>query len=80
MRFHCSVVISNLGDMLCPMAGHPSCMQFSASLSLVVRTYRWQCIECKTCHLCGTSENDVRTFPNLIKIPLSIRIALDVCT
>lgn len=25
-----------------------------------VKTYRWQCIECKCCNLCGTSENDVR--------------------
>ena len=33
-------------------------MQFSESLSAVVRTYRWQCIECKSCHFCGTSEND----------------------
>lgn len=40
-----------------PLA-HPSCMQFSAALSAVVRTYRWQCIECKSCHFCGTSEND----------------------
>jgi hypothetical protein len=23
-----------------------------------VRKYPWQCIECKTCTLCGTSEND----------------------
>ena len=37
---------------------HPSCMQFSESLSAVVHTYRWQCIECKSCHFCGTSEND----------------------
>lgn len=37
---------------------HPSCMQFSQSLSTVVHTYRWQCIECKSCHFCGTSEND----------------------
>ena len=37
---------------------HPSCMQFSDSLSAVVHTYRWQCIECKSCHFCGTSEND----------------------
>lgn len=33
-------------------------MQFSDSLSNVVHTYRWQCIECKSCHFCGTSEND----------------------
>lgn len=25
-----------------------------------VKTYRWQCIECKCCNICGTSENDVR--------------------
>ena len=24
----------------------------------MVHTYRWQCIECKSCHFCGTSEND----------------------
>ncbi|KAG8126087.1 hypothetical protein E2320_021243, partial [Naja naja] len=23
-----------------------------------VKTYQWQCIECKSCSLCGTSEND----------------------
>ena len=23
-----------------------------------VKQYAWQCIECKTCTLCGTSEND----------------------
>ena len=33
-------------------------MQFSESLSTVVHMYRWQCIECKSCHFCGTSEND----------------------
>lgn len=25
-----------------------------------VRKYRWQCIECKCCSICGTSDNDVR--------------------
>lgn len=28
-------------------------------MTAAVRTYRWQCIECKSCSLCGTSENDV---------------------
>ncbi|KAF2361466.1 Zinc finger PHD-finger [Trinorchestia longiramus] len=23
-----------------------------------VKRYRWQCIECKCCTLCGTAEND----------------------
>ncbi|KAJ8369063.1 hypothetical protein SKAU_G00090910 [Synaphobranchus kaupii] len=38
--------------------GHPSCLQFTVNMTAAVRTYRWQCIECKSCSLCGTSEND----------------------
>ncbi|KAM8794034.1 zinc finger protein neuro-d4 [Eudromia elegans] len=42
----------------CGRAGHPSCLQFTVNMTAAVRTYRWQCIECKSCSLCGTSEND----------------------
>ncbi|XP_048378501.1 zinc finger protein neuro-d4 isoform X3 [Stegostoma tigrinum] len=37
---------------------HPSCLQFTVNMTAAVRTYRWQCIECKSCSICGTSEND----------------------
>lgn len=40
-------------------AGHPSCLQFTPIMMAAVKTYRWQCIECKCCNVCGTSENDV---------------------
>lgn len=43
--------------------GHPSCLQFTVNMTAAVRTYRWQCIECKSCSLCGTSENDVSARP-----------------
>ncbi|XP_043935643.1 zinc finger protein neuro-d4 isoform X2 [Protopterus annectens] len=43
----------------CGRSGHPSCLQFTVNMTTAVRTYRWQCIECKSCSLCGTSENDV---------------------
>lgn len=39
--------------------GHPSCLQFTPVMMAAVKTYRWQCIECKCCNICGTSENDV---------------------
>lgn len=39
--------------------GHPSCLQFTARLTENVKKYHWQCIECKSCSLCGTSDNDV---------------------
>ncbi|GAA6067186.1 zinc finger protein DPF3 isoform X1 [Tachysurus ichikawai] len=38
--------------------GHPTCLQFTENMMHAVRTYQWQCIECKSCSLCGTSEND----------------------
>uniref|UniRef100_A0A8C3UU00 Double PHD fingers 1 n=1 Tax=Catharus ustulatus TaxID=91951 RepID=A0A8C3UU00_CATUS len=42
----------------CGRAGHPSCLQFSLAMAAAARSYRWQCIECKSCSLCGTAEND----------------------
>jgi len=42
----------------CGRSGHPTCLQFTASMVDNVKLYPWQCIECKSCTLCGTSEND----------------------
>lgn len=43
----------------CGRSGHPSCLQFTANMMISVKKYPWQCIECKSCGLCGTSDNDV---------------------
>ena len=42
----------------CGRSGHPSCLQFTDIMTMNVKKYNWQCIECKSCHLCGTSDND----------------------
>ncbi|XP_036769197.1 zinc finger protein DPF3 isoform X3 [Manis pentadactyla] len=42
----------------CGRSGHPTCLQFTLNMTEAVKTYKWQCIECKSCILCGTSEND----------------------
>lgn len=42
----------------CGRSGHPSCLQFTPNMIISVRRYRWQCIECKYCSICGTSDND----------------------
>lgn len=42
----------------CGRSGHPSCLQFTANMMVSVKRYRWQCIECKYCSICGTSDND----------------------
>ncbi|XP_059238322.1 zinc finger protein neuro-d4 isoform X9 [Mustela nigripes] len=49
----------------CGRSGHPSCLQFTVNMTAAVRTYRWQCIECKSCSLCGTSENDGASWAGL---------------
>lgn len=43
----------------CGRSAHPSCLQFTPNMLESVKKYRWQCIECKSCGLCGTSDNDV---------------------
>ena len=44
--------------LFCFVAGHPTCLQFTQNMIVSVKEYPWQCIECKCCTLCGTSEND----------------------
>ena len=56
----CGRVVSARGrDGRCPPVGHPSCLQFTLAMAAAARSYRWQCIECKNCSLCGSAENDV---------------------
>nr|XP_018669421.1 zinc finger protein isoform X1 [Ciona intestinalis] len=42
----------------CGRSGHPTCLQFTDIMTMNVKKYSWQCIECKSCHVCGTSDND----------------------
>jgi len=42
----------------CGRSGHPHCLQFTSNMVTSVRHYSWQCMECKSCTICGTSEND----------------------
>ncbi|CAB3402928.1 unnamed protein product [Caenorhabditis bovis] len=42
----------------CGRSGHPSCLSFNKNVTVIISRYGWQCIECKSCTICGTSEND----------------------
>ncbi|VVC94679.1 unnamed protein product [Leptidea sinapis] len=42
----------------CGRSGHPTCLQFTVNMMVSMRTYHWQCIECKCCSVCGNSDND----------------------
>ncbi|CAL2036161.1 unnamed protein product [Caenorhabditis brenneri] len=42
----------------CGRSGHPSCMNFNQNVTKIINRSGWQCLECKSCTICGTSEND----------------------
>jgi len=42
----------------CGRSAHPTCLQFEGSLAANVKSYNWQCLECKSCSICGTSDHD----------------------
>lgn len=63
--FASSLLSANIKSMTSAIVlflGHPSCLQFTANMIISVKQYRWQCIECKCCSLCGNSDNDVSFF------------------
>jgi len=37
----------------CDNHGHPSCLDMTDDLVKVLKTYNWQCMECKTCTICS---------------------------
>uniref|UniRef100_A0A4W3KEI2 Zinc finger protein DPF3 n=1 Tax=Callorhinchus milii TaxID=7868 RepID=A0A4W3KEI2_CALMI len=65
----------------CGRSGHPTCLQFTINMTAAVKTYHWQCIECKSCSLCGTSENDVSLLLGSCPPPASLkqRIEFSCC-
>ncbi|OCT79958.1 hypothetical protein XELAEV_18026773mg [Xenopus laevis] len=42
----------------CDNSGHPSCLDMSSELVAVIKKYPWQCMECKTCIICGQPHHE----------------------
>nr|XP_051695247.1 PHD finger protein 10 isoform X2 [Oryctolagus cuniculus] len=42
----------------CDNSGHPSCLDMSTELVSMIKTYPWQCMECKTCIVCGQPHHE----------------------
>lgn len=42
----------------CGRSAHPTCLQFTPNMVNAVKKYPWECLECKSCDVCGTSDND----------------------
>lgn len=39
--------------------GHPSCLELTKDMVAVIKTYPWQCMECKTCVKCMDPHDEV---------------------
>ena len=53
----------------CGRSAHPTCLQFTPQMIIAIQKYKWQCIECKSCGVCGTSDNDVSLTETLRGFP-----------
>nr|XP_033793178.1 PHD finger protein 10 isoform X3 [Geotrypetes seraphini] len=42
----------------CDNGVHPSCLNMSTELINVIKKYPWQCMECKTCIICGQPHHE----------------------
>ncbi|XP_029450130.1 PHD finger protein 10 isoform X3 [Rhinatrema bivittatum] len=42
----------------CDNSAHPSCLDMSTELVNVIKKYPWQCMECKTCIICGQPHHE----------------------
>ncbi|CEF61746.1 D4 [Strongyloides ratti] len=42
----------------CGRSCHPSCCGFTENMFTSFKKFGWQCLECKSCAICGTSDND----------------------
>ena len=40
------------------LLAHPSCCGMSKTAGNVAKTYPWQCLECKTCQVCGDPDEE----------------------
>jgi len=60
----CSCVMHKNVTLLClSVPGHPSCLELTDEMVKVVRTYPWQCMECKTCVQCMDPYDEVNLIP-----------------
>ena len=42
----------------CDNSGHPSCLEFTDEMIESIRSYDWQCMDCKTCVHCGQPHDE----------------------
>jgi len=42
----------------CKRYGHVHCLQLSTKILAAIRTYRWQCMECKVCVVCNIEKDE----------------------
>ena len=44
---------------------HPSCLELTTEMIPIIRTYQWQCMECKACVKCNEAHDEVSKYHSL---------------
>jgi hypothetical protein len=39
---------------------HPACLEVNIEMLTIIKTYPWQCIDCKSCAKCNKTHDEVR--------------------
>jgi hypothetical protein len=39
---------------------HLACLEINSDLSSIIKTYPWQCMDCKSCTKCNKTHDEVR--------------------
>jgi len=42
----------------CHIIGHPNCLELTQEMIPIIKTYSWQCMDCKTCAKCKDSHDE----------------------
>ena len=52
-------------------AGHATCLELTPDMVAAVKTYPWQCVECRVCDVCDSPEREVRMCSAQTKVGVS---------
>ena len=61
----CKIVQEDSEDELvtctsCHHHYHPLCLDMNTDMLTIIKTYPWQCIDCKSCAKCSKTHDEVR--------------------
>jgi hypothetical protein len=57
--FNCPFHFVTPGTCCYIVSGHPTCLDLTSEMIPIIKTYEWQCMECKACVKCMKPHDEV---------------------